>query len=147
MAFKASNVVPQNAYALVKGAAVQLKLNANAFISQLAANNATYEFLRDIYRTLDRAKGQFTTLAATPGLADYAKTQENDATYDVVAEFTAMQSAITTAMAWMENNVPLNVTVKPITSWDDTQMISTTFTPAQTSGLRTVLNAVVSTIA
>lgn len=146
MAFKASNIVPQEAYAVTKSAAVQLKLNVAAFISTLAANNASYEFLRDIYRTLARGKNQLNALASTPGLVDYAKVQEDDPAYDVVAEFSALLGAVANAMTWMETNVPLTVTLKPLAEWTDTTVIATTFTPAQTAAFRTHLSAVVNAI-
>ena len=142
MVFRASNVVPQVAYQTVKGAAVQLKLNIDAIVSTLAASNASYDYLRGVYQTLERANTQFNALEATPGLADYAKIQENDPAYDVAAEFIAMQGAITTAITWMQNNVPLTVDVKPVANWGDGNLISTEFTPAQTAGFRTVLATV-----
>lgn len=146
MAFKASTVIPQTAYQQTKAAAMQLKFNLQAHIAQLATQNATYEFLRDIYRTLTRAHGQLTTLSTTPGLADYAVIQESDTNYDVVAEFVAMLAAIEAARQWMVANVPLAVTVKPVADWADSDIIATTFTPAQTAGFRTVLDGVVSVI-
>lgn len=147
MAFRASNIVPQQAYQMVKGAAVQLKINLNAMTAQLAGSDANYEFLRDIYRTLSRAHGQFNALAATPGLEAYAKTQEDDQAYDVVAEFDAMLGAITDATDWMDANVPTSVTVSAPAAWGDGAMISTVFTPAETAPLRAALQAVVTTIA
>lgn len=146
MAFRASNIVPQQAYQMVKSAAVQLKTNLNAMIAQLAGAPASYEFLRDIYRTLSRAQGQFSALAATPGLVAHAKTQEDDQTYDVVAEFNSMQGAITGATVWMDANVPTAVTVSAPSAWGDGAMISTTFTPEETAPLRSALQAVVATI-
>jgi len=146
MAFRASNIVPQTAYQTVKSAAVQLKINLQGINSRLEAQSATYDFLREVYRTLERANSQFTALRGTPGLADYAKAQENDAAYDVVAEFTAMQGSITAALAWLDSNVPTNVTAKAPASWGDGTLIATEFTPAQTSGLRGVLSAVIASI-
>lgn len=146
MAFRASNIIPLSAYQTVKRAAAQLKASAQGVRAQLAASNASYDFLRDIYRTLERAQAQFTQLAATPGLADYAKAQENDPAYDVAAEFTAMQSAITATLTWMNNNVPTSVTAKPPANWGDGALIATEFTPAQTAGLRAQLDAVIATI-
>lgn len=146
MAFRASNIVPQQAYQIVKSAAVQLKLNVSAMVAQLASSNASYEFLRDIYRTLSRAHGQFVELSTTAGLEAYAKQQENDPAYDVGAEFVSMQSAIVTTIQWMDANVPTAVTVNTPSAWGDGAMIATTFTPEQTAPLRTALQAVVTAI-
>lgn len=146
MAFRASSIIPLSAYQTAKRAAAQLKVNAQSMRAALAASNASYDFLRDIYRTLERAQAQFTQLAATPGLAGYAKAQENDPAYDVAAEFTAMQGAITSALTWMNSNAPTGVTAKTPANWGDGSLIANEFTPAQTAGLRTQLDAVIAAI-
>jgi hypothetical protein len=148
MAFRASNVIPQTAYRVMKDAAVQLKANVVAMNSRLATADAGYEFLRDIYRTLRRAYDQLGALAGTTGIAEYAQAQEADPNYDVVAEFLLMQGAIDAALDWMDTNVPTEVTAVAPGSWTDGgSMIATTFTPEQTGDLRTALQAVVATIA
>lgn len=148
MAFRATNIVPQEAYQTVKRAAIQLRVNAQAHVTQLAASGADYDFLRDIYLTQKRADAQFAALKTTPGLAQYARDQEDDPAYDVAAEFNAMQAAIANVIAWMDANVPTNVTAEPTTAWVSTteSLIATTFTPAQTAGLRTQLQGVVDSI-
>lgn len=146
MAFRAGNVIPIEAYTIVKRAAVQLKLNMQSMKAQLAASGANYDYLRDIYRTLERANSQFDNLKTTPGLAAYAQDQENDPAYDVAAEFTAMQAAITAAMTWMDSNVPTSVTAKSPANWGDGSLIETAFTAGQTAGLRTALQGVIDTI-
>lgn len=146
MTFRASNVIASVAYDLVRRAAVQLKINLQAMNTTLAASGADYDFLKDIYLTLTRANNQFNTLKSTPGLVQYAKDLEVDPAYDVAAEFTAMQGAISAAITWMDNNVPTNVTAKPPNQWTDETLISNEFTPAQTSGLRSALAAVVAEI-
>lgn len=146
MAFKASNTLPADAYNSVKGAAAQLKINMQSQVAYMAANGADFGYLQGVYRTLERANNQFNALKATPGLAQFAKDQEDDQAYDVAAEFTAMQTAITSAMAWMVANVPTSATLKTIDQWGDESPILDTFTPAQTAGLRTELQAVIGTI-
>lgn len=147
MSFRATNIVPHTAYNTVKAAAVQLKTNIDSIVLHLAANNATYEYLRGIYQTLVRADNQFEALKTTPGLAEYAAAQENDPNYDVVVEFVAMQDAIASAKTWMQTNVPLSVTLRPMMNWDDGSLISTEFTPMETADFRTVLSAVSAAIA
>ena len=146
MAFRASNIVPSDAYQVVKRAAVQLKINLVGQKAQLAASGANYQFLQDIYMTLKRANEQFNSLKTAPGLADYAKVQENDPAYDVAAEFTSMQTSITDCMTWMDTNVPTAVTANVPSQWDGGSIISNTFTPAQTAGLQNALQAVVDKI-
>lgn len=147
MAFKASNIIPSDAYQVVKRAATQLKLNCQGFVSTLQASGADYNYLRDIYLTLVRAKDQLNTLSTTPGLAAYAQDQENDPAYDVAAEFTGMLAAITGAITWMDTNVPTSVTAKSPAEWSNNEsMIVDTFSSGVTAGLRTALNAVVAEI-
>ena len=149
MAFKASNEVPADAYRRVKGAAVQLKLNCQSFNARLAASGADYPYLRDIYLTLTRANNQFNKLKVTPGLAQYAKDQENNQAYDVVAEFNTMQTALQGVLTWMETNIPVtNQNVSPVTDWanEQTIQIANIFTASQTSGLRTEMAALIATI-
>ncbi|QEF98164.1 hypothetical protein Mal15_22120 [Stieleria maiorica] len=146
MAFRASNVIPSEAYTLVKRAAVQLKLSLQGFNAQLAAEGADYPFLLTIYLTLDRAENQFITLKDTPGLSTFAKEQESDLLYSVTAEFASMLSSITAAKNWMDSNVPTNVTIKSPAQWSEGTMILSTFTAGQTAGLRTALSAVISAI-
>jgi len=146
MAFRASNVVPSEALRMTKGAAVQLKANVNSFISTLASQSVGFSELRGIYRTLERADAQFTSLAATPGLAAYAQAQEDDSTYDVAAEFAAMRAAVQSAINWIGTNVPTTATVAPIEQWTDQTVTSDAFTPAQTAGLRAALQGVADTI-
>ncbi|MCP4127335.1 MAG: hypothetical protein GY753_09765 [Gammaproteobacteria bacterium] len=143
MAFKASNYIPARAYDVVRVTAVQLKVNVESFISTMAGTDVGFEYLRGVYRTLSNADAQFTTLKATPGLADYAKDQEIDPAYDVAAEFIAMQATITAAVNWIDTHVPATANVKPPSEWGDGTVTSDVFTPAQTSGLRTRLQSVV----
>lgn len=146
MAFPASTVLPADAYSIVKRAAVQLKLLLQSRVAELSAANTDYERIQDIYLTLKGANAQFDTLKTTPGLAQYARDQEGDQNLDITAAFTAMQSAIADALAWIAANVPSSVTVKPAAEWDGGVMISNTFTPSQTGGLRTELEAVIAEI-
>ena len=146
MAFKASNVLPQEAYQTTKRAAVQLSVNVTSFNARMASSGADYDFLRDVYQTLTRSNNQFSSLKDTPGLAQFAKDQEVDPAYDVAMEFTSMQAAISSALSWMDTNIPTGVTLKTPTEWGDGTLVSAVFTPAQTSGLRAELTALVATI-
>lgn len=147
MAFRATSITTQRAYQQVKGAAANVRANCSAFISKLAGENTNYQTLRDIYVLLHNASAQLSSLAATPGLAAYAAEQEADQNYDVVAEFTALQVVIGATLAWMSSNVPTSVTAVAPASWPSaSSLIATSFTPAQTAGLRTQLQSVVDSI-
>lgn len=147
MAFLASNAITSDAYIRIKRTANQLKLNLESFNIQLQSENTDYDFLRSIYLTMQRANNQFDELQATPGLAAYAKDQEDNQDYDIVGEFGAMLQTIDVAVAWMVANVPLDVNAVPVDQWDEGTMISNTFTPAQTVGLQSALANIIAGIA
>ena len=148
MAFRATNVIPERAYTLVKTTASQLKLNLQENVATLAAQTVEYGYIADIYLTMKFANAQFDSLKTTPGLAAYAQAQENDQSYDVVTEFASMQAAVSAAMTWIETNIPQNVTAKEAADWErSSSLIATSFTPAQTAGLRTQLTGVITEIA
>ena len=143
MAARVSNILPVNAYNTLRGAGVQLKVNLQGNNVQLAATGADYEFLKGIVLTLKRSDNQFTTLLAVPGLDQAAKDAEKLPLYDVVAEFTGIKEAITDVLTWMDDNAPTNVTTKVPSTWDDSTMIATSFSPSQMSGLRSQISAVI----
>lgn len=148
MAFRATNVIPQLAYQQVRNLARNVKSNCAAFVSQMADSGANYTLLRDIYVFLKSADAQFDALAATPGLALHAQQQEDDETYDVVAEFVSMQATIDAVLGWMDANVPTSVTATAPNAWTQSgPLIATTFTPAQTAPLRTLLQSTADSIA
>lgn len=51
----------------------------------------------------------FDALAATPGIAQYAKDQLSDQTYDIVAEYTTMRNAMVSARDSLMNLCPKDV--------------------------------------
>lgn len=146
MAFRATNVLPSDAYQVLKRTAVQLQTNLSEFVTTMQVQDTNYDYLRGIYFTLTRAFAQFTELRETQGIIQYAKDQEDDQSYDVSAEFTSMQSSMTGAILWIETNVPTTVTAKPPEDWDNETMILNAFSPAQTSTLRTELDLVIAEI-
>lgn len=148
MAFRATNIAPADGYATVKRAASQLKVNLEDYGAQTLVDGADYHRLLAIYSLMYNANAQFDTLKVIPGMADYAKEAENDPTYDVVAEFASLQTAIASALAWLDANVPLTGrTLKSMTDQiEATTPVSDTFTVGQTAGLRTEMAAVVAEI-
>jgi hypothetical protein len=146
MTFRATNVTPESAYRTVRTVAAQMKVNIASMQARLAAQNADYEYLRSIYSLLQNGSNQFSDLKTTPGLAAYAKTAEDDPAYDVSAEFQEVQSAISTALVWMDDNIPTSATAKAPSDWGEGTIISNTLTPTETEGLRSMLKAVGATI-
>jgi len=149
MAFLATNQLPADGYLQAKRSAAQLKLVLQAAVSQMQAGSVSGSFIREgVYRTLARARGVFATVAAIPGIAEYAQAQEDDPAYDPAAEFAAMNASIDDAIAWVAANIPKDAGgFAAIEQWAaDGTITDRTFAPAATAGLVTELNAVIATI-
>jgi hypothetical protein len=148
MALRATNEITSDAYIGIKRTAASLKLNVDAWIPELNANGADYGFIQGIYLGLVNADNKIDELKVTPGLAAYAADQEDDQAYDFQAETQATLAAITDAFTWIDTNIPITGrTLKPIPDWDGAStIVADTFSPAQTSGLQTNLQAVTDSI-
>jgi len=144
--FPASSQIPQQAYLTVKGVANLLKTRITNNIEHLSNNDVDYDYLREIYRTIERANEGLDSRKNTPGIVEYAKEAESNAGLDIVAEFLAMQQTMADALSWIDSNVPLTATVKPPAEWGDGTLIERVFTPAQTAGLRSTLQTIVDSI-
>ena len=99
-------------------------------------------------RSLADAKDLLTRYTAVPGLVAYVRTQINDATIDIVAEFNTMLTQITATTAWILANFPKDGSGNLLYQQFDAngRTTFTTFTPAATTGFRTVLTALIGTI-
>ena len=146
MAFPASGILPVKAFDEVRQTAIVLRQTCVNYIATSASQNIGYSFLQAILFALNRANDKFDQLKTTPGLAEYAKAQTSDPGLDVAAEFTAMQGAISNAIAWLEANIITDVMLKHPSDWDSADIVAGGFTPAQTGGLRTSLQSVVDSI-
>ena len=149
MAFKASNVLPAIAYADLKREAVRLKTYCNSKASQLQSGGDTDQIIR-ILADIKSFEDAFSRFTGVAGLAAYAIEQENDASYDVVAEFAALTTSLTSVKSWIMANFPkdsngylLGWTLNTQTNLVETRQ----FTTAQTSSLRDNLLSVSALVA
>lgn len=85
---------------------------------------------------------------AVPGIADYAKEQYDDPAYDVIAEFNTMETAAEAVRDWVVANFPKDGDgyVLKEKYQADGLIVQRMFTPAQTAGLRTELDAFILTV-
>lgn len=140
MAFKASQFSLQQGFAQALDIAQQEKRTLQGWYAQLGGNITGMDAVA-MLANLSRVLGIFSTIAAIPGLTDYAKTQFADANYNVATEFAAMVNALTAIQTWLKANVPANgVTIV------DGALVGTTYAPAQTVALRTLVNTAIATI-
>lgn len=148
MAFLASNLIPQSAYSQAKQTALNLRTLAVEAIT-LTAGGSNADWLLGLLMRLRGMQTSLTELSATPGIAAYAREQEGDPEYDVVAEFTAMLATLDDTADWLANVMPkdgsgylLLWTLDPNTG----NRITRTFTGTQLASLGTKLQTLVNTV-
>lgn len=141
MAFKASSVIPANAYASIKGNAMRLR-NYSAQIITLLQSDVSAQQFPGIVKQLSFFKGELSAVASTPGLAAYAQDQEGDPLYNVVNEYIGMIAAIDAAIA----TIQATNTNALISAWTLDGIAWNSFTAVQTAGLRADLQSIVDSI-
>lgn len=102
----AAQAVPASQLTLAITTAVQVKslletVNADSLAGPIARHR-----LISVMAELSRAITRFTAVAATPGIVQYAKDQFDDQLYDIGADITAINGAITTLRDWVFSNFP-----------------------------------------
>lgn len=114
---------------------------ASAFSAGLTSDvNADY-----ILRIHRDARAQDAVLAqvqSIPGIAQYARDQFDDATFDVAAEFLAARNAIQAVATQIETDLPVNGGFLQTHSFAGGAYTPRTFTPAQTASLKATLDTV-----
>lgn len=146
MAFRTQRS-PATAFAHAKSVAVRVKTYCQNRRTQFqSATN------RDVVlatsNDLRGWRGELAEAAAVPGIGQYAKDQENDQAYDVVAEFNALTSAIDEVVSFIVAAFPASVNgaIEEKSLNPDGSTSYLTFTAAQLGGLVTLLDAVIAAI-
>jgi hypothetical protein len=147
MTFKASNQTAADAYASIKrqAAATKTYMTQQATAMQSPTSQAwvplgVIQHLRDVIALMDG-------FAATPGLAAYAQAQENDGTYDVVAEYQAMRAAMVSARNTLIGMFPTSGGFLAYQTMDASGNLGVrTFTAAQLAPVVTQCQSVAATI-
>ena len=142
MAFRASNQSLQDVLVQIKRTAFVIKRDAAALRADSETTATPFARIQEFFRSLKARREAMTATAATPGLAAYAKGQENDQSYDVVAEFNAMKAAIVATEDWIVINMPPTIAV----SSSAADIVLAEFAPASLAGLRTQLIALIAAI-
>lgn len=140
MAFKASVAPLARAFEEALQVAWQEKGILNTWHAQLAGNMTGIDAM-NMNANLTRVLGVCNTTKALPGLAAYARGQFGDGAYDVVAEFNSMVSALQAVQTWLTTNIPSNAV-----NLSGGVLNGNTYTPAQTSALRTLIDTARKTI-
>jgi hypothetical protein len=127
-----------------------IKSTATASVAFLAANTVTTAY---IFTLLDQLSGVVTNLNSYSAIATQLNTYAETALPNYVGTLSTDGAAIITAaqaaIAWVTTNFPKDSTNTYILAYklnaDGTRTMAT-FTPVQTAGLQTALNAIIATI-
>jgi hypothetical protein len=124
----------------VRNAAVSLRGDS-------AAGDVNASRVLSMWTRLNDAIARLTAIAAIPGIGAWAKEEMNDPALDVATEFNAMMGTMADARDWIAANFPKDASGYLLEKqFSGTEIVSRTFTPAQTAGLRTELDALIATI-
>ena len=148
MAFKATQATQAQGLMMAMRQAAWIKQEAQSAVAMLQSTVTANQ----IFQIVDNLRSPlqvFAQVAAIPGIAAYAQTQFNDPTYDVATEFTGMVNAVQGVVDWIVANFPKDAGgfAQAYTLASDGSRTPATFTPAQTAGLTTAINNVISSIA
>jgi hypothetical protein len=148
MAFPgASNYTTAKALDKLVEIAAQIRSSAVTLNSMTAAGDTLYSAIQTRLVSWITLRSQMQALAATPGLAAYATAQYSGQGIDIVAEYTAMMTAIDAVDSWIDTNLPKDASNYEL-QYQRVAGVRTerTFTPAQTAGLRTQLAGLIAAI-
>ena len=148
MTFRATSQEAAKAYTLIKtqAAATRAYLIAQRAAMQQATCDSNIVLVT--IQHFGSVVAKLAAWAATPGLAQYAKDQENDQAYDVVAEFQTMNAALVNARDTLIGMFPKdgNGFLLYQTLNANGQVVSRTFTAAQLAAAVPLLNSAIATI-
>lgn len=147
MAFLASRATQNDALNKAMQRAVYIKALCARATARMASN-AGADFLLGILAELRAGLAEMDALAATPGLAAYARTQFDDPAYDVAAEYSAMRAELQSVIDWFAANFPKDGSnrVLAYTIAANGELSPVQFTPVQMSPLVARLNALAAKI-
>jgi hypothetical protein len=147
MAFRATTVVTQEAFDVLRRRVLETK-NFLTGRRAVMLSTSPADVPLTVVLHLGRAIADLTSLATTPGLVDYAKSQVDDPAYDVVAEFTAMRAAMVACRDGLISTFPKDGSDFLLyqTFNANGSLATRTFTAAQMAGSVALIDAVLATI-
>jgi hypothetical protein len=148
MAFKATSIVPETGYRNAKNFAVSVRNYCESRSAQFQTDTNA-DVVLVTFHDLRRWHDELNAVKAIGGIAQYAKDQEDDQAYDVVAEFNALIAAVEAVMDNIRSTFPTDASGYLLEKQWNAQGTYDfrQFTKAQLSTLRGLLDAVVSQVA
>lgn len=145
MAFNTNRLA--RVYQQITDEAAEIKRQAASLRAQAAAGNVQSTQILDWFIGLGSSRVTIAALASTPGLADYARNESSNESYDVAAEYTTMLAAIDGSMAWVTTNFPKDGSGYLLArQFSGNTIVDRSFNTAATAGLRTLLDSLTATI-
>lgn len=149
MAFRATALSTEQAFDRLRAQALATKQYLQGQRTLMVAATCSAGVPLSVIQHLGQVSVLMAGWAATPGLANYARDQVDDPTYDVVAEFNAMKSAIDSARDTLIGMFP-----KDASDWilyqkinPDGSLMTRTFNSAQLAGAVSQIDLVIGSIA
>lgn len=136
------------AYQKAQNEAIRVKSFATQARAALLAGSVSANAVIQIMTNLKSSIEVWDSVSSLPGIAQYARDQEDDQTYDVVAEFLAMRTQAVAARDWVITNFPKSAGdfIEKDTLEADGAITVRQFTPAQTTGLQVALADLIASI-
>lgn len=127
---------------------IRLKKVASAGITQLNSGPTDARYVLSIRQRAIKVLSELNTISKTAGIVDHIRKEVNDQTYAVDLEFTKVVAALTALQSGIESAFPVNADgYLLIEKLDAVDTVERTFTVAETTGVRSLLQTVVNSIA
>ena len=142
MSFKAANIVLSRGYDEIKREAIRLKNSSITVRTAANAGSIPASAILGLAGNLRSARLLMEERSGLPGIVAHAKAQEDDAAYDVAAEYLALRNGIDAVLAWISANMPTSGGYLLVQTLEaDGSLTQREFTKPQTAGLRAELDA------
>jgi len=131
---------------LVDEEATRLRAFCTREIALMSGGNRPSSVIIALWLRLHKSKLLLNSAASVPGIGAFAQTLKGDETLDVMAEFTAAVNTIQSTITWIEANFPNTNGYLLERKFGNGDLVEREFTPAETAGLRTVMQTIVDAI-
>ena len=148
MAFPATAPELATAYAQIKNRVGFIRQRTQALRGASLATTSAQTIVTYV-QEMATMRASLAVLTAIPGMAAYAQAAENNPGLDIVAEYNTVIAQLNATTAWIADNFPDDGTGYKLafTLSQGGDMVWRTFSSASLGGLRTVLDALIATIA
>lgn len=116
------------------------------YIATLAAGDVESDWVLMVYRQLNILRLDLQTIAVIPGVDTFVKNAESNQSYVLTDEIAATVTEIDSAIDWVDTTFPASGGYLLMLAVSNGVVTLRSFTPAATSGFRSVLQDIVASI-